>query len=366
MNPPLSLYVHFPWCVRKCPYCDFNSHPLKDGLPEQQYLSFLLADLETEWSHAGQRPFETVFFGGGTPSLFSPDTFAALLSTLGHAPHEITLEANPGTTEHRDLGACRQAGINRLSLGAQSFDDDMLTRLGRIHKAADTTRSFARARDGGFDNINLDIMYGLPGQTVDGALDDLRHAIALGVEHISWYELTLEPRTVFHRQPPVLPDEDILLTIETEGRALLTDAGYERYEVSAWARPGRRCAHNLNYWHYGDYLGVGAGAHGKLTQGAVVTRSAKASQPRLYMTADRIDTYAAVPAERIPGEFFLNVLRTVDGLEFGAFELRTGLPWSAVAERWNHGVAAGLLRSNRIATTPMGFRYLDSVLQPFL
>ncbi|MCY4270799.1 MAG: radical SAM family heme chaperone HemW, partial [Gammaproteobacteria bacterium] len=266
--PPLGLYVHIPWCVRKCPYCDFNSHERPGaGIPEAAYVEALCGEIAL---NKKIRLIETVFFGGGTPSLFQPESFARLLGRLAErkclAPEaEITLEANPGIAEAGRFAACRAAGINRLSIGVQSFDDAALARLGRIHGGADARAAFTIAREAGFDNINLDLMFGLPRQSQSQALSDLETAIALAPEHISWYQLTLEPNTVFWRRPPRLPPEHLIDTTQEAGIALLESAGYARYEVSAFARPGKACRHNLNYWRFGDYLGIGAGAHGKLT-----------------------------------------------------------------------------------------------------
>ena len=274
LRPPLSLYVHLPWCVKKCPYCDFNSYATAKAPPRQRYLRALVADLARESERAASRPLISVFLGGGTPSLFEP------------ADIEITLEANPGTVECGDPAGYRNAGINRLSLGAQSFDDAALTRLGRVHRAADIGLAFAAARDAGFDNINLDLMYALPGQASAAALADIEAAAGLGPEHLSWYQLTLEPNTVFHARPPAgLPDADAAAGIQLLGQALLGDLGFEQYEVSAYARGGRRSVHNLNYWLYGDYLAVGAGAHGKLTVGGDVMRYARPANPLRTRTA---------------------------------------------------------------------------------
>ncbi len=276
--PPLSLYVHLPWCVRKCPYCDFNSHSAGTAAPTGRYLDALISDLERERDRAAGRSIETIFLGGGTPSLFAPDEIERLLSAVheGFAlvdDVEITMEANPGTVESGAPAGYRAAGVNRLSIGAQSFDDAALQRLGRIHSGADILRTVEEVRAAGFDNFNLDLMHGLPGQSVAGAEADLRAAIDLGPPHISWYQLTLEPNTVFHARPPAdLPDEELAIDIQEAGAALLTEAGYEQYEVSAWARDGRRCRHNLNYCQFGDYLSVGAGAHGKLTCATGVAR----------------------------------------------------------------------------------------------
>ncbi|MBM4205854.1 MAG: radical SAM family heme chaperone HemW [Gammaproteobacteria bacterium] len=368
--PTLGIYVHFPWCVHKCPYCDFNSHPLKDGLQEQPYTQALLADIDGSRELLASRNITSVFFGGGTPSLFSPQSFRQVLSALGVTncgpQPEITIEANPGTREYHGFEGYRSVGINRLSLGAQSFSDKALKRLGRIHCADETLRAFADARVAGFDNINLDIIYGLPEQTPAETLDDLGKAIELGPEHISWYELTLEPKTEFHRRPPVLPAEDSMLEMESAGRALLQAAGYVRYEVSAWAKPDHQSAHNLNYWLFGDYAGFGAGAHGKISDSAGVRRTARASQPRLYMNDPAHQVVTELDASRLRFEFLLNALRLPDGVPFVDLSKATGLDTAVLEPEWSQGVARGLLRKDRIATTALGFVYLDGVLQSFL
>lgn len=367
ITPPLGIYVHFPWCVKKCPYCDFNSHPLKGELPTTDYLNALQADLDQWSSLLERRPIHSVFFGGGTPSLFPPHVFADLLSSLGCPSVEVTMEVNPGTAEFHSFPAYREAGINRLSFGAQSFNDEKLASLGRIHCADEIRSAFALARRAGFDNVNLDIMYGLPNQSVSEALDDLEAALALQPEHLSWYELTLEPKTEFHRRPPPLPREKTMLEIEFEGQAMLRGAGFERYEVSAWARTGFQCRHNLNYWQYGDYLGIGAGAHGKVTDEDDIVRTRKAAQPRLYLDRPQhLESTGVAPAMR-RGEFLLNVLRLPEGVPWPAFEEGTGLTSEhALQPAWREWVEKGMLREDRIATTALGYRYIDTVLQSFL
>ncbi len=363
--PPLGLYVHFPWCVRKCPYCDFNSHPLRGGLPEADYLAALLRDLAQERERFGDRRIETVYFGGGTPSLFAALTFRAL---RGAAPDalEVTMEANPGTTEHGDFRAACAAGVTRISLGAQSFDAAQLARLGRIH-GAEETRSAARAvAAAGFDSFNIDLMYGLPGQSVEDALEDLRQAIRLEPPHLSWYQLTLEPKTEFARRPPQgLPDGDLAADIEAAGVDLLARHGYRRYEVSAFARDEHCSAHNVNYWRFGDYIGVGAGAHGKLTSPAGVLRTTKPSQPRRYLEGEE-GTASAVPQAELPLEFMMNALRLVDGVNRELFEVRTGLPLTSIQPTVDRLVEWGLMRSDRLALTATGYRQLDAVLQRFV
>ena len=326
----IGLYVHLPWCVRKCPYCDFNSHPLRTGLPESEYVRALLDDFARERARAPHR-IRSVYFGGGTPSLFSPAAFARVLDAFALPDGvEVTMEANPGTLE--TAGPLREyanAGINRVSLGVQSFDDVQLRGLGRIHDARDARKAAHAIREAGFAEFNIDLMYGLPGQTVAGALADLEGAADLGPTHVSWYQLTIEPRTEFARRPPKLPGADVLADIAEAGQAFLANHGYERYEVSAYARPGARCRHNLNYWTFGDYLGIGAGAHGKLTGAHGVVRTAKARQPRLYLKdPSPVDT--PVDPGALPVEFMMNALRLVDGVAASLFEERTGLSWAVI------------------------------------
>ena len=368
MTPPaeVGLYVHFPWCVRKCPYCDFNSHPLKEPLRETEYREALLADLERELERFGARRITTVYFGGGTPSLFSAETFRILLDGLPDA-REVTLEANPGTVERGDFADYRRAGITRVSLGAQSFDAARLNVLGRIHDVDDIAIAGREAKSAGVDSLNLDLMYALPDQTVAEALADLAEAIRLEPDHISWYQLTIEPKTEFARRPPVgLPDVDQACEIEEAGIELLERHGYERYEVSAFAKDGHACAHNVNYWRFGDYMGIGAGAHGKFTNGdGVVVRTAKASQPRLYLNGGDGET-TPVTCDELPGEFMMNVLRLVGGVEQELFEARTGLGFDVVADKAAELVDWGLMHSRRLALTSTGFRQLNGVVARFL
>ena len=367
-NPPLGLYVHFPWCVRKCPYCDFNSHPLKGPLRENEYATALLADLDRELALCRERTIETIYFGGGTPSLFSAPTFRRLIERLPNRATEITMEANPGTVEHGGFAAYRRAGVTRVSLGAQSFDAAQLKRLGRIH-GADEVRAAARhVAASGFESFNIDLMYGLQNQTPRQALADLAEAIRLAPPHISWYQLTVEPKTEFARRPPRLPNADQAAAIEDAGVELLAQHGYRRYEVSSFALDGHRCAHNVNYWQFGDYLGIGAGAHGKLTSQGRVVRTAKPSQPRLYLAG--VDgTAAPIPEGQLAMEFLMNALRLVDGVDRQLLAERTGLaPQSAerVARTIDELVRWGLMRSDRLALTARGYRQLDGVLARFL
>jgi oxygen-independent coproporphyrinogen-3 oxidase len=376
-TPPLSLYIHIPWCVRKCPYCDFNSHTVPDGIPEQAYVDALVADLEQDLPAAWGRVVESVFIGGGTPSLFSPAAVERLLGAVrARLPlkpdAEITLEANPGTVDRERFADFRAAGINRLSLGIQSFQDGLLERIGRIHDGQEARTAIEAAQRAGFENVNLDLMFGLPGQTVAQALADLRTAAATHPAHISWYELTIEPNTWFHRHPPEQPGDALLWEMQAAGRDLLTAAGYARYEVSAYARPGRECRHNLNYWQFGDYLGIGAGAHGKLTAAATrtITRIAKIRHPRTYLdcaysTEQRIASRTALtPADAIL-EYGMNALRLDRGFNKAGFTAATGLPATAIEGPVNQGLRKGLLTTadNVIRATPAGQRYLNDLLQ---
>jgi oxygen-independent coproporphyrinogen-3 oxidase len=375
-TPPLSLYIHIPWCVRKCPYCDFNSHAVRDGIPEQAYVDALVADLEQDLPEVWGRVAGSIFIGGGTPSLFSPEAVERLLGAVrARIPlkpdAEITLEANPGTVDREHFAGFRAAGINRLSLGIQSFQDGLLERIGRIHDGHEAMAAVAAARDAGFENFNLDLMFGLPGQTIEQALADLRTAAAMHPAHISWYELTIEPNTWFHRHPPEQPEDTLLWDMQAAGRELLGAAGYARYEVSAYAQPGRECHHNLNYWQFGDYLGIGAGAHGKLSTAATqtITRIAKTRHPRSYLdaahSAVRIGSHTTLtPADAIL-EYAMNALRLDSGFSMSGFTAATGLPASAIERPVRQGIARDLLSAadEVIRTTPEGQRYLNELLQ---
>ena len=368
MTPPaeVGLYVHFPWCVRKCPYCDFNSHPLKEPLREAEYRKALLDDFERELERFSDRRIATVYFGGGTPSLFSPETFRILLDRLPDA-REVTLEANPGTVERGDFADYRRAGITRVSLGAQSFDAARLNSLGRIHDVADIGNAAREARSAAVKSLNVDLMYALAGQTVEQALGDLAQAMRLEPDHISWYQLTIEPKTEFARRPPVgLPDVDRAWEIEQAGIELLERHGYRRYEVSAFARDGHHCDHNVNYWRFGDYVGIGAGAHGKYTDpGGEVVRTAKASQPRLYLAGAAGQTNA-VARDNLPAEFMMNALRLVEGVEHDLFEARTGLRLDVVMDTITEMVDWGLMCPHRLALTTSGLSQLNGVVARFL
>ena len=376
--PPLSLYVHLPWCVRKCPYCDFNSYEARGTLPDSEYVDALLRDLRSEVAFTQGRRIETIFFGGGTPSLFSGAAVRRLLDGLRaeivlDADAEITLEANPGAVDAARFTQFREAGVNRLSIGIQSFRAAQLRALGRIHDGAEAVAAVATARAAGFDNVNLDLMYGLPADDAAGAVADLEHAIALSPAHVSWYQLTLEPNTAFERRPPQLPDDSVVAQIEEQGRALLAAQGFERYEISAYARHGRRCAHNLNYWQFGDYLGVGAGAHGKVTllDEHQIARRARTRNPRTYV--QRAGTSSAVSEERITGrsqaalEFLMNALRVLDGAAVETFEARAGQPIAALASARAAATARGWLGAepDRLRATPAGIEKLNRVLELF-
>ena len=372
--PPLGLYVHLPWCVAKCPYCDFNSHTAPARLPTREYTCALLADLDHALPQlAGRRP-RSIFIGGGTPSLFPAADIERLLTGIRDrlqlaADVEITLEANPGTLAAGRFRAFRDAGVNRLSLGIQSFDDTMLAALGRIHDGAGGHRAAETALAAGFDSVNLDLMYGLPGQTVAAAMADLETALALAPDHLSWYELTLEPNTVFWSRPPALPDSDTTADIEAAGSTRLRRAGYERYEVSAWARaPAQRCRHNLNYWSFGDYLGIGAGAHGKLTDAAAITREARVRAPDKYL--QRAPRGAAIAERRCLSsadaafEFLLNALRMPAGFAIADFEARTGVALAALEPALTAAQDDGLLVRTATAVRPTepGLTYLNDLL----
>lgn len=373
--PPLTLYVHIPWCVRKCPYCDFNSHAADGSLPERAYVDALLADLERELPGVWGRTLQTIFIGGGTPSLFSAEAIERLLGGIrGLLPLkpglEVTLEANPGTLEQGRFAEYRAAGVNRLSIGVQSFDAGALERLGRIHGPAEARAAAEAAHQAGFDNFNLDLMFGLPGQDMAATLDDLEQAIALQPAHLSWYQLTLEPNTLFHRFPPQLPDPDLIADMQAAGQARLADAGYTRYEVSAYAQDGRRCRHNLNYWQFGDYLGIGAGAHQKRTDPAAgqVERSWRLRHPRAWLEAeDRVGDRRILAPEELVFEYMLNALRLTEGFAPADFTARTGLPWSSAAATVESLVARDLLEAGeRIRPTPLGARFLDDLVAEFL
>lgn len=375
---PLSLYVHVPWCVRKCPYCDFNSHKQEGELPEQAYVDALLDDLDRDLAGAQGRPLHSIFIGGGTPSLFSAQSYERLLNELGKRLRfaddiEITLEANPGTFEQAKFRDYRHAGINRLSIGIQSFDAAQLTRLGRIHGRDEALRAADIAHTAGFDNFNLDLMFALPQQTQQQALDDLRTAIACSPTHLSWYQLTIEPNTEFFSRPPVQPADDDIADMQQAGIELLASHGFQRYEISAFATEGKRSRHNLNYWEFGDYFGIGAGAHGKLTRSAdhgtlSIERTRKTRMPQHYLAAN--GQYCVerkvVPAAELTFEFMMNALRLSDGVDSDSFASRTGLtlPAGLLASLQQRG----LLQADptRLAPSPLGLAHLNTLLMEFI
>ena len=377
---PLALYVHLPWCVRKCPYCDFNSHPLPTGGIPRAYLAALLDDLDFAARGLEGRELATIFFGGGTPSLFDAtaigDTVARACRVFSAAPDlEVTLEANPGTIEHGRFAAFRDAGVTRVSLGAQSFHDTQLAALGRIHSPEETFAAVRELAGAGIGNFNLDLMYALPGQTLAQAMRDVELAIALRPAHVSHYQLTLEPGTAFARRPPELPDDDTAYEMQEACQGLLAAAGYPQYEVSAYAPSARRCRHNLNYWSFGDYVGIGAGAHGKVTDAktGVVLRTARVRNPGRYMTArspgGRLEEARTLLPDDVAFEFCLNALRLVEGFDLRTFEARTGLPRSAIANPLGHARARGLMEclpGEHWIPTPQGRRFLNDLQALFL
>ncbi|MDI9246530.1 radical SAM family heme chaperone HemW [Marinobacter sp. CHS3-4] len=372
--PPLSLYLHMPWCVKKCPYCDFNSHALNGDIPEQSYLNAIVEDLKHDLSLAEGRPIQTVFIGGGTPSLMSPEFYHQLFDSLRAYltladDAEITLEANPGTVEQSRFTGFRQAGINRLSLGIQSFQPSQLSALGRIHDDKAAHRAIEAARNAGFDNFNLDLMHGLPDQTPADAVADLEAAIAWNPPHISWYQLTLEPNTEFYSRPPNLPDDDRLWDIYCQGADTLRKHGFGDYEVSAWSRPGKASRHNLNYWTFGDYLALGAGAHGKVTLASgEIRRFWKTRQPDAYLNriASRTAGSQVIEEDELPLEFMMNALRLTEGVPEGLFTERTGLPLDTVAVKLESLRQEQLLERHGLKTTELGQRYLNTLLERFL
>ena len=375
--PPLGLYIHIPWCVKKCPYCDFNSHEQSGDIPEKEYIKALCSDLDQDLHQAQGRQVSSIFIGGGTPSLFSAAAYGELLTHIDKrlgisTAAEITLEANPGTVEADRFRDYRLAGINRLSLGIQSFDPHSLKRLGRIHDDQQALAAVAVARRAGFDNLNLDLMHGLPEQSTGQALTDLETALSFAPEHLSWYQLTIEPNTLFYRYRPPLPDADLIDSLQEQGQALLAEGGYAQYEVSAYATTGRRSAHNLNYWHFGDYLGIGAGAHGKITdpQQNRIFRTRKKKQPDHYLSSDvdRLAQRTEIASGELPLEFLLNALRLRDGFAKTQFETRTGLTFSTIGKHVEWLGERGLLdvTADRVTTTERGYQLLNSVLEEFM
>ena len=376
--PPLSLYVHFPWCVAKCPYCDFNSHSIHGSVPGDEYINALIQELSTIAPEVTGRCLASVFFGGGTPSVFSPAQFDTLLTAIRadlglEADVEITMEANPGAVEHGSFVDYRAAGINRLSLGVQSFADDKLKALGRIHDAQAARDAFQQARAAGFDNINLDLMYALPDQSLNASQADVSAALALQPEHISLYHLTLEPNTVFHANPPALPEIDDAWEMQIQAGELLASAGYENYEVSAWSQPDRPCTHNLNYWRFGDYLGIGAGAHSKLTTSAGIVREQRVAHPREYLKRipgdDVVVRRNRVTESELVFEFMLNNLRLRSGFSLAGFSARTGLPADLIQPGIARACQQGLLEQtepDHWLPTDLGWRFLNDLQANFL
>ncbi len=374
--PPLALYVHLPWCVRKCPYCDFNSHAMPQNMPQREYIDALIEDLDHDLTNVRDRTLISIFFGGGTPSLFSPEEIGRLLEAVRarfvvNDELEVTLEANPGTIEHGRCAGYREAGVTRVSLGVQSFNEQQLKTLGRIHGAEDVHRAVDELRRAGLDNFNLDLMYGLPQQSIEEALQDLRSAIELQPAHISHYQLTLEPGTVFYHRPPPLPDDDASWQMQIESQALLDRFGYFQYEISAYAQAGRQCRHNLNYWQFGDYLGIGAGAHGKLTVQDGIQRTARCKQPREYLSragADRIVEHRWLSGTELPFEFMLNALRLRGGVPASLFQARTGLALDVMESQLTAARAKGLLADTpeRLAATELGLQFLNDLQAIFL
>ena len=374
--PPLSLYVHIPWCVRKCPYCDFNSHEVRGELPEQSYVDALVSDLESALPSIWGRPVQTIFFGGGTPSLLSAHAIDRLLAAVRARVTlvpgaEVTLEANPGTVEAEKFAGFRDAGVNRLSVGVQSFDPEHLRSLGRIHDAQQAHEAIATAQ-ACFDSVNVDLMYALPGQVLDEALRDLRTALSHSPQHLSVYHLTIEPNTYFHRYPPQVPGDDAAAQMQEALEALLAAQGYVHYETSAFARPGFESRHNLNYWGFGDYLGIGAGAHSKISFPDRIVRQMRYKQPREYLRrvgeGTSVQTQSAVPVNELPFEFMMNAMRLIEGVDPRIFQERTGLPISVVAARLRKAEQMGLLEHSieRLRPTLRGQRFLNDLLGLFL
>lgn len=386
--PPLSLYIHIPWCIRKCPYCDFNSHQVNNDLPEAAYVNALRKDLLQDASLAQGRKLTSIFFGGGTPSLLSASAIQTILNDVERiigfeSDIEITLEANPGTFEQEKFSGFYSAGINRLSIGIQSFQDHQLKLLGRVHGREEALRAISIARRAGFNNINLDLMHGLPEQSPELAQSDLQQAIDLAPEHISWYQLTIEPNTAFYSMPPVLPEEEILCDIQDAGHDLLATNGYLQYEVSAYARNKQRAKHNLNYWQFGDYLGIGAGAHAKITLPATqqIFRIWKTRLPQHYLASASTDTISRfnlhansfigggdlLDKSSLPIDFMMNALRLNEGVPKNLFSERTGLDFSVIEKAWENLVKSKLVENtDKLMTTPLGQRYLNRVLQSFM
>ena len=374
---PLSLYVHIPWCIKKCPYCDFNSHAAQGELPEKAYIDQLIFDIETQLPYVQNRTIHSIFIGGGTPSLFSPEAYTELFARLRThltIPHdiEITIEANPGTTEATRFKGYFDAGINRVSLGVQSFQNEKLKALGRIHDSNQAQNAFIQAQKAGFEKINIDLMFGLPNQNIKDALFDLQSAIDLSPNHLSWYQLTLEPNTFFHRFPPTLPDDDDRFDMQQAGQDLLKKNGYAQYEISAYGKNGFQSQHNLNYWLFGDYLGIGAGAHAKLTdlKSMQIIRRWNTKHPKQYLSADEDNLFESkiIEAKELPLEFMMNALRLHQPISIKLFEARTGLPFSVLKEKIDTVIQSDflILDSNNFQITQKGYLFLNELLEVFL
>lgn len=374
--PPLALYVHIPWCIRKCPYCDFNSHAAPASLPEEAYVAALLQDLEQDLPLAADRPLQSIFIGGGTPSLFSATALKQLIDGIRarigfKSDIEVTLEANPGTFEQNKFSAYRELGINRLSIGVQSFNSQHLQQLGRVHDGNEALRAARIAQQAGFERINLDLMHGLPGQSLSQALGDLQQAIELSPGHLSWYQLTIEPNTVYWSKPPQLPEDDTLWVIQEQGQALLAQHGYVQYEISAYAQAGQQAQHNLNYWQFGDFLGIGAGAHGKISHSdGTISRYWKTRQPDDYLRggATRHAGQQLLSDSELPIEFMMNALRLTKGVESSLFSERTGLPVSVLQQARQQAEQRGLLSTDPtlLVASAHGQLFLNDLLQLFM
>ena len=382
--PPLSLYIHVPWCVRKCPYCDFNSHKAEAHIPEAEYVQALLDDLEADLPHVQGREIQTIFIGGGTPSLLSVEAFETLLTGLQKKVSfindiEITMEANPGTFEAEKFAGYRKLGINRLSIGVQSFADKQLKHLGRIHNGQQAVAAINMAKEAGFDNFNIDLMHGLPDQSQAQALADIQQAIDLGPTHLSWYQLTIEPNTEFFKRPPTLPEDEALWDIQEAGQALLAKHGFDQYEISAYAQAGKQATHNLNYWQFGDYIGIGAGAHGKISDlinspesltASPVFRTWKTRAPKDFLNTEKqfLVGKESIQNEDLGLEFLMNVLRLQDGFDLNLFEQRTGYSLETIADGIDTSIEKGLLiqQGSQIKTTPKGSLFLNEILAFFM
>ena len=374
--PPLSLYIHFPWCIQKCPYCDFNSHAVKTGIPETAYIDRLLDDLKADLSLlTSTAKIQSIFMGGGTPSLFSPDSLAYLLNGIKQqielaADCEITLEANPGTFESAKFKAFRDLGINRLSIGIQSFNERHLQKLGRVHNVEEAVNAVKIAQNAGFDNLNLDLMFGLPEQTPAEALSDVQTAISLNPSHISFYQLTLEPNTYFYKFPPKLPDDERIFAMQKSCQQLLAENGYQQYEISAYAKAGIQSRHNLNYWQFGDYLGIGAGAHGKISRSLPddILRTAKPKGPEQYLNNTIARTDVVISLDELPLEFVMNQLRLKTGFNLENFQKHTGLNGDSLQPALSQCLDQGLLiqQQQQICCSERGWNFLDDILEKFI